>query len=74
VVTVEGREIDGTWDEIVSRLRDTSGAELQGRSVGDFMAAVANRHFRAPGARLSAYDAESFIRASAAAGLLRIVR
>ena len=74
VVTVEGAEIDGTWDEIVSRLRDTSGAELQGRSVGDFMAAVANRHFRAPGARLSAYDAESFIRASAAAGLLRIVR
>ena len=28
----------------------------------------------APGARLSAFDAESFIRASAAAGLLRIVR
>jgi tetratricopeptide (TPR) repeat protein len=74
VVTVEGREIDGTWDEIVSRLRDTSGAELQGDSVGDFMAAVASRHFRAPGARLSAFDAESFIRASAAAGLLRIVR
>ena len=74
VVTVEGREIDGTWDEIVSRLRDTSGAELQGDSVDDFMAAVASRHFRAPGARLSAYDAESFIRASAAAGLLRIVR
>jgi tetratricopeptide (TPR) repeat protein len=74
VVTVEGREIDGTWDEIVSRLRDTSGAELQGGSVDDFMAAVASRHFRAPGGRLSAYDAESFIRASAAAGLLRIVR
>jgi Flp pilus assembly protein TadD len=74
VVTVEGREIDGTWDEIVSRLRDTSGAELQGGSVGDFMAAVASRHFRAPGGRVSAYDAESFIRASAAVGLLRIVR
>jgi tetratricopeptide (TPR) repeat protein len=74
VVTVEGREIDGTWDEIVSRLRDTSGVELQGDSVGDFMAAVASRHFRVPGTRLSAYDAESFIRASAAAGLLRIVR
>jgi hypothetical protein len=74
VVTVEGREIDGTWDEIVSRLRDSSGAELQGDSVGDFMAAVASRHFHASGARLSAYDAESFNRASAVAGLLRIVR
>ena len=74
VVTVEGREIDGTWDEIVSHLRATSGAELQGGSVGDFMAAVASRHFGAPGRRLSAYDAEAFIRASADAGLLRIVR
>lgn len=77
VVTVEGREIDGTWDEIVSRLRDTSGAELQGGSVGDFMAAVARRHFRPPGSatgRQRSYDAESFIRASADVGLLRIVR
>jgi tetratricopeptide (TPR) repeat protein len=74
VVTVEGREIDGTWDEIVARLRDTSGAELQGGSVADFIAAVADRHFGAPGVRLSAYDAESFIRASADAGILRIVR
>jgi hypothetical protein len=74
VVTVEGREVDGTWDEIVSHLRATSGGPLRGESVGDFMAAVATQHFGAPAAQASAYDAESFIRASAAAGLLRIVR
>lgn len=74
VVTVEGSEVEGTWDEIVSHLRATSGGELQGGSVGDFMAAVATRHFGAPAAQASAYDAEAFIRASAAAGLLRIVR
>jgi hypothetical protein len=74
VVTVEGREVDGTWDEIVSHLRATSGGPLRGESVGDFMAAVATQHFGAPAAQASAYDAEAFIRASAAAGLLRIVR
>ena len=74
VVTVEGREVEGTWDEIVSHLRATSGGPLRGDSVGDFMAAVATQHFGAPAAQASAYDAESFIRASAAAGLLRIVR
>lgn len=74
VVTVEGREVEGTWDEIVSHLRATSGGELRGDSVGDFIAAVATRHFGAPAAQASAYDAESFIRASVAAGLLRIVR
>ena len=74
VVTVEGREVEGTWDEIVSHLRATSGGPLRGASVGDFMAAVATQHFGAPAAQASAYDAEAFIRASAAAGLLRIVR
>ena len=74
VVTVEGREVEGTWEEIVSHLQATSGGELRGGSVGDFMAAVATRHFGAPAAQASAYDAEAFIRASAAAGLLRIVR
>ena len=73
VVTSEGREIDGTWEEIVTRLRDASG-EFAGRSVRDFMAAVATRQYRSTGVRISARDAESFIRGSADAGLLRIVR
>lgn len=74
VVTSEGREIDGTWEEIVARLRESSTEELRGGSVGDFMAAVARRQYRSTGARISARDAESFIRGSADAGLLRIVR
>ena len=73
VVTSEGREIDGTWDEIVSLLRDAS-SEFAGRSVDDFMSAVSRRQYGKTGVRISAGDAESFIRGSADAGLLRIVR
>jgi Flp pilus assembly protein TadD len=73
VVTSEGREIDGTWEDIVRRLRDASG-EFAGRSVSDFMTAVATRQYRTTGIRISARDAESFIRGSEHAGLLRIVR
>ncbi|HEY0777855.1 MAG TPA: tetratricopeptide repeat protein [Gemmatirosa sp.] len=74
VVTVEGREIDGTWDEIVARLREASADEVRGASVSEYMAAVARRQYRSTGVRISARDAESFIRGSADAGLLRIVR
>jgi Flp pilus assembly protein TadD len=73
VVTSEGREIDGTWEEIVGHLRDAS-SEFAGRSVSDFMTAVARRQYGKTGVRISARDAESFIRGSADAGLLRIVR
>ena len=38
VVTAEGSTLDGTWDEIVSLLRDASG-EFADRSVSDFMSA-----------------------------------
>ena len=38
------------------------------------MAAEVKRQFRSTGIRISARDAESFIRGSADAGLLRIVR
>lgn len=73
VVTDDGREFDGTWDEIVSEMRDAS-VEFSDRSVHDFMVAEAKRQLRAMGVRISARDAESFIRGSADAGLLRIVR
>ena len=74
VVTGEGREIDGTWEEIVARLRETSADDERGASVSEYMAAVARRQYRSTGVRISARDAESFIRGSADAGLLRIVR
>jgi Flp pilus assembly protein TadD len=73
VVTSEGSTIDGTWEEIVTRLRDASG-EFAGRSVTDFMSAVSTRQYGKTGVRISARDAESFIRGSADAGLLKIVR
>ena len=73
VVTEEGREIDGTWEEIVARLREASGEEVRGASVSEYMAAVARRQYRSTGVRIPARDAESFIRGSGAAGLGRFV-
>ncbi len=73
IVTHDGRQFEGTWDEIVSEMRDASG-EFSGRSVYDFMTAEVKRQFRSTGIRISARDAESFLRGSADAGLLRIVR
>ena len=73
VVTEEGRELAGTWEDIVQHLRDTNGA-YAGRSVSDFMLTEARREFSRTGLRIPTGDAESFIRGSADAGRLRIVR
>ena len=73
VVTPDGRAFDGTWDDIVSRMRDAS-TDFAQHSVPDFMAAESRRHFRSTGVRISAHSAEAFVRGSADAGLLRIVR
>jgi len=40
----------------------------------EFMAGVSQHGFRKTGIRIPTHDAESFIRGSAVAGLLRIVR
>jgi Flp pilus assembly protein TadD len=73
VITSDGQEYDGSWDDIVSRMRDAS-TEFAGESVHDYMAAESRRHFRSTGVRISARSAEAFVRGSADAGLLRIVR
>ena len=73
VITREGRQYEGTWDDIVSRMRDAS-TEFAGGSVFDYMASESKRHFRSTGVRISAQSAEAFVRGSADAGLLRIVR
>jgi tetratricopeptide (TPR) repeat protein len=73
VVLRDGREFDGTWDEIVRSMRDAH-AEFADRSVFDFMAAEAKREFSSSGITIPARDPEEFIRGSADAGLLRIVR
>jgi tetratricopeptide (TPR) repeat protein len=73
VVLSDGREFDGTWDEIVRGMRDADD-EFSDRSVYDFMAAEAERAFSHSGVTIPARDPEQFLRGSADAGLLRIVR
>lgn len=67
--------IEGTWDEIVAKLREAKGAKGYGAgSVEDFMVSEARRGYSLTGVTIPTDDAESFIRGSADAGLLRIVR
>ena len=73
VVTDDGQEFAGTWEEIVRDMRDASVA-AQGRSIQEFMLSEARRQLAVTGMELSTTDPESFIRGSADAGLLRIVR
>lgn len=74
VLTREGTHLTGSWEEIVRSLRDTDVEALQDRSTEEFMARVAKRAFRETGVRVPHHDAEMFLRASADAGLLRILR
>lgn len=73
VLTRDGRPFDGTWEEIVSKMRDAN-ATWAGRSVHDFMQNEARRGYSLTGVVIPTGDAESFIRGSADAGLLRIVK
>jgi len=72
VVLGDGREFDGTWEEIVQQMRTARGAR-GGRSIQEFMQTEARRVSAQTGRSIPASDAESFIRASADAGLLRIL-
>jgi len=72
VMTREGASYTGTWEEIVRSMRDADMA-FSGRSIREFLAGAAERAAKL-GVRLPVTDAESFIRGSAEAGLLRIVR
>ena len=72
VMTREGRQYAGSWDQIVQRMRETNGNTA--RSMHEFMLAEARRGYSLTGVKIPTGDAESFIRGSADAGLLRIVR
>lgn len=72
VTTREGRQFAGTWEQIVQRMRDSHGNGA--RSTHEFMVAEARRGYSLTGMKIPTGDAESFIRGSADAGLLRIVR
>ena len=73
IVTEEGRELSGSWEDIVEKMREAS-AVFAGRSLHDFMTTEARRELARTGLRIPTTDAEAFIRGSADAGRLRIVR
>jgi len=74
VLTKDGQHVSGSWEDIVRSLRDADVEGLQDRTTNEFMARVSKRAFRETGVRVPHHDAELFVRASADAGLLRIVR
>jgi Tfp pilus assembly protein PilF len=69
----DGYALDGTWEEIIEKMRAVNG-EARGNSVAEFMASEAQRGQALTGVPIPTENAESFIKASATAGLLRIVR
>jgi tetratricopeptide (TPR) repeat protein len=73
VVGDDGMSYEGSWEEIVTHMRDAEGSEAAA-SIEAFMQGRARRVFSQTGIQLPSHDAESFLRASARAGLLRIVR
>ncbi|HET7630710.1 MAG TPA: tetratricopeptide repeat protein [Gemmatimonadaceae bacterium] len=73
VVGGDGLSFEGSWEEIVLGMRD-AGAVDQAASLHEYMKGRAEREFAATGVELPSTDAESFLRALARAGLLRIVR
>lgn len=73
ITTTDGRQFFGSWEEIVRRMRDESQT-FAGRSLEDFMRTEARRVYSERRVYIPTDDAESFIRASASAGLLKIER
>ncbi len=73
IVSSDGSAFRGSWDEIVTGMRDAD-AEVIGYTIEEYMQRTARRVMTATGIALPSHDAESFIRAIARAGLLRIVR
>jgi hypothetical protein len=73
VTTPDGLTYNGTWEEIVLQMR-RDDRECTGESLTDYMEEVSRRNQAVTGVIIPASDAEAFIRGSAAAGLLSIVR
>ncbi len=72
IIVNDGTPFDGSWEEIVRHIRDQKGNP--GHTMYEFMTGMSRDGFRQTGVRIPINDAESFIRGSAVAGLLRIVR
>ncbi len=73
VRTTRGVTYTGTWEEIVLQMK-MDDREWSDVSVSDYMEQVSRRSRAETGVIIPATDAESFVRGSALAGLLRILR
>lgn len=73
VVGRDGRPYEGSWEEIVMAMRDSTPGQAL-RTLEEFMQSEARRGFSLTGMLIPTRDAESFLRGSADAGLLRIVQ
>ncbi len=71
VIMRDGGMYVGTWEEIVEALRDAHDA---GSPIDAYMVREARRFYGATGMRVASDAPEAFIRGSADAGMLRIVR
>jgi Flp pilus assembly protein TadD len=69
----DGRSFRGSWDDIVKQMKD-GNTTFSGRSLQDFMLNEARRGYSLTGIVIPTGDAESFIKGSADAGLLRILK
>ena len=76
ILTREGRRLTGSWEEIVRSMRDADAESGQGGdgTLREYMMRIAKRTYRETGVRVPSHDAELFVRGSADAGMLRIVR
>ena len=74
VLAPDGRQFTGTWEDIVRSMEQVDTEVGQHPTMQEFMARVAKRAYRDTGVRVPSHDAEAFVRGSAEAGLLRIVR
>ena len=74
VLTRDGRQLTGSWEDIVRSLQHVDSEGGREVSLEVFMSRIAKRAFRETGVRVPSHDVELFVRASADAGLLRIVQ
>jgi len=72
VSTVSGATYVGTWEEIVRQMKDDA-IEWAGGSLEEYMEASAKRWRKQTGIAIPVTDPESFLRAGADAGVLRIL-
>jgi tetratricopeptide (TPR) repeat protein len=74
VLTRDGRQITGSWEDIVRSLQHVNTEDGPDDSLEGFMSRMAKVAFRETGVRVPSHDVELFVRGSADAGLLRIVQ